>query len=431
MPARTHAGGNEVLFRTSLPELTSRAEVITKANLPHFYVTAFDFDDPTLMSGGVMEPLFSNGKVAVVREKPAYTSAVCCWPDPEKETHTVSFFGFYPGVPEMPGANLDNVSTATALDYKLTGFRVKEDIANQLDFVTAYTTGSMADNLFAGVTLPFFHQLSRIEINAYGAHKSCDIEIAGVRIGGIGVEGTFDFKPIEGAGEWTGTPTRGIVEYIYRNGDKVFVCGRKNPVGEDDAVSIMGSKYKDGNDNCAMLIPATYAKWDYASDRRNDKNQMYISVLLRVTDATLTAGVNPVEKQRFPYKDLSQGADALKIPVVYLAVNKTSGEVSSRLFKKDNVFYTDTIVPTAYTYPDTEEVREFGWAAIPIAATWAPGHIYTYTLDYTYGVGLLDPEVETSSPRAGDPVISDKVGLTYYVKEWKVGGGSEFPVPGS
>ncbi len=430
MPGHYEGENNRIVFRTSLSENATRADVLTKDNLPYFYVTAFDFEDPTLIKDGVMEPHFANEKVNVISGDKAYTSPKCCWPDQNKESHQVCFFGFYPGLPEISGTGLENTSTDNTVDYKLNRFRVAEDIADQVDFITAYTTGSMADNFFKGIILPFAHQLSRIEVKAYGEHKSCDIEIAGVRIGGIGVESTFDFKPIEGGGQWSGSPTRGIVEYIFREGDKIVSCGKNHPIKAGDAISIMGSKRADNN-NCAMIIPSTYNEWDYATDCHNSNKQMYISVLLRVTDATLTAGINPTEKQRYPYRDLSQGAQSLSIPIEYLAVNKATGEVITRLYKNGNNYYTDSKFNTLYTVDATEEVKEFGWAALPVKATWIPGYTYTYTLDYTHGVGLHDPEVTTTAPGAGEPVISDKVGITYTVKEWKNGGGNEFPVPGS
>ncbi len=48
-----------------------------------------------------------------------------------------------------------------------------------------------------------------------------------------------------------------------------------------------------------------------------------------------------------------------------------------------------------------------------------------------FGIGLHEPDIHTNAPKTGDPVISDKVGITYTVKEWNVGGGSEFVVPGT
>lgn len=435
MPGRTDAGDNRILFRASLPGLASRADLVTEENLQHFYVTAFD-NDETSMEDGKLKPLFGNEIIAVSGSDATYTSPYCCWPDVKKESHLISFFGFYPGLDKLDGAALSNTSLPGAVNYKLTGFRVADDIADQVDFITAYTSGTMATNLFSGVKLPFAHQLSRIEIRAYGAHESCDIEIAGVRIGGVGVEDTFSFGPVDGGGQWSGAPVRDSVSYVFRSGDKIVTCGKNHPIKKlEDAVSIMGSPRFDGKnqyENCAMLIPGKYAEWDFVGgDRRNSKNRMFISVLLRVTDATPTAGEKPADKQRFPYTDLSQGADAMKVPVVYLAVKKESGEVSTRLYKKNGNYYTDSECKTGYDHPSNEEIKAFGWAALPVDGDWAPGFIYTYLLDYTYGVGRLEPTVTTGSPGAGDPVISDRVGVDYTVKEWQPGGGSQFVVPGS
>ncbi len=431
IPYSIEGNRNRIVFRTSYTDLTTRAEIVTNDNLTHFNVTAFDFDDPSLMSDNVMQTMFANEKVTIDDYNKTYTSPNCFWPDQTKERHKVSFFGFYNGPADEDGTTLVNTSTAEALDYKLTGFRVAPDISDQIDFITAYTTGSMANNLFSGIMLPFSHQLSRIEVKAYGAHKSCDIEIAGIRIGGVGTEGTFDFKAMTGGGVWEDNPARGIVEYVFHDGDKIIECGRNHRIAVEDAVSIMGQKREDGNDNCAMLIPGAYAMWDFANDPRNNKNQMYISVLLRVTDATPTAGINPEEKQRYPYRDLSQGADALNVPVVYLAVDKATATVASRVYKNGDGYFSDAGFTVPYIVPDTMEIKEFGWAAIPVKVEWQPGKIYTYTLDYTLGVGIHDPEVSTVAPGAGDPVISDKVGFSYTVKEWNDGGGDEFVAPGS
>ncbi len=428
-----------IKFHTSMVEISSRANIITEANLPHFYVTAFDIDDPDkVLPSGLRDTLFFNQKITVTPGSDALVSPNCCWPDVNKETDRVAFFSFYPGLSDVPGAQLVNNSTASAIDCKLKDFSVEADIADQFDFITAYKMGKMADNLFSGVELSFAHQLSRIEIKAFGKHKSCDIEIAGVRIGGTGVKGTFDFKPVEGGGEWYGAPERGIVEYVYRNGDKIVTLGANKPVDSKNAVSVMGNRLADGNENCAMLIPAVYDKWEYDGDSRNRDNKMYISVLVRITDATPTAGIEPEEKQRYPYRDLVQGVNALKVPRVYFAVNKATGTISKQLYKKGEVYdindtnyYSDPKCTVSYTLQADEEVKEFGWASVPVTGNWEPGYIYTYMLDFTLGVGVHDPAVTTTTPGAGDPVISDRVNLNYSVKGWKPGGGNSFTVPGS
>ncbi len=418
--------GEPIMFKTSLPAVTSRALIRTERNLPYFHVTAFNPADPKLV-------LFDNELVTIQPGASKHFSLNCMWPAQGRESDVVTFFAYYPAL--NTGADLEDNTTVSGgnatFDYKLTGFRVEPQIAEQEDFVTAYTTGTTAENLFSGITLPFHHQLSRIEVKAWSANKSCDIEIAGVRIGGIGVEGTFAFMPTATGGEWYGAPTeRGTVEYIYGTDDVIVTLNNRESTS-DDAVSIMGHKNGD-DDNCAMIIPADYAKgWDFATDSCNADKNMYISVLLRVTDITPTAGKDPEEPQRFPYKDLSQGADAKDIPVVSLAVDKATGAITRRLYKSGDSYYTDEATTDLCTPLDTEEIKDFGWAALPVTGNLAPGNIYTYTLDYTSGVGLHDPEVETSSPAAGNPIISDKVGFTCTVKGWNDGGGEEFIVPGS
>ncbi len=421
--------GREIIFSTDFPYVESRAEILGNT-LPYFQVTAFNPSDSRLLSGGVLDTHFSNERINIEAGSDRHTSSACRWPDQGRETDELTFFAFYPELPS--GAKLVNNSSASVFDYKLQGFRVNAEIADQVDFVTACATGNMATNAFYPISLRFAHQLSRIEVNAWSAHKTCDIEIAGIRFGGIGVEGTFAFSNTETGGAWYGEPTeRGIVEYIFKPEDRIIsLLNSSTGVStnkEEGAVSIMGSKIGDDN-NCAMLIPSTYPKWDAEGDGRNAANKMYISVLLRITDVTVNAGIKPTEKQRFPYRDYAEGPQALDIPKVYMAVTK-DGVVSKRLYKKEDAYFTDSACKASYAVPANEEVKEFGWAAIPVSADWKPGNIYSYTLDYTSGVGLLDPEVTTTYPKAGEPVISGKVAVTYEVKPWRNGGGDEFVMP--
>ena len=413
-----------IIFRTSLPTLTSRAQIVTNDNLPHFYVSAFNLADPDLVSpAGQLKEYLSKERIINYAGQESLSSEKCLWPTPGKDDN-MAFFAFYPDLND--GAKLVNTTTLNGnnikIDYKLTDFRVAADIADQQDFITAYAPGAMEKDLHTGITLNFEHKLSRIELQAWGANKSCDIEIAGVRIGGIGVEGTFDFQPIDGGGQWVGDFGKGKVEYIYRRGDQIVSLDRTEGSARtaEAAVSIMGRKIGD-YDNCAMLLPATYVGWDFSADGQNKKNQMYVSVLLRVVDATPTDGKG---QQQYP----NYGSDALNLPKVYLAVDKATGKtVSTRLYKNDNGYFTDQALTSPYSLTDNEDVKEFGWAALPVTGEWKSGHIYTYPLDYTSGVGLHDPE----SPDAGKPIISDKIGVSVSVKDWQTKPSAGVVVPGS
>lgn len=413
-----------IAFKTSLPTVTSRGDAKTYDNLGCFYVTAFDHDESTKVVNGLLTPYFDHETITIDKTSYFQSSDKCIWPDPGKESHKMSFCAFSPEAAKL--GNFQNKSTATATDYKL-NFKVKPDIADQADFMTAYATGSMEDNLFSGITLDFVHQLAAVEVKVYGAHKSCDIEIAGVRLGWVAVgDYTFDFSTKEWL--YPETPDLGIVEYIYKSGDQIVKCGKNNNIASTAAKSIMG---KSSYAMILQLPPKNneipeYSQWDIEKDNRNTNKNLYISVLLRIIDATPFAGVQPKEKQRYPYRDLAQGTDALKkgIPRVYLAVN-ASGTVSTRLYKKvgdynenDKNYYTDSDCTVPYTLKAGEEVKEFGWASLPVTGKWQQGYIYTYTLDYTLGIGLHDPEVTTEKPKAGDPIISDIVGMNVSVKNW-------------
>ncbi len=434
IPGQIYDENRQIIFRTTLPVVTGRSEVVKTENLEYFNVTAFDPADPSKLVDDTFVPNFTDKCVKIDNSRKLYSSSECLWPEQGMENHNLTFLAYYPSRETLDAARFVNKSTSASIICELENIRIKKNIADQFDFITGKASGSMATNLFSGITLPFAHQLCQIEVKAYGAHKSCDIEIAGIRFGGVGVKGTFALKTDETAGEWDSTRTeKGIVEYIYDNGDTIVslpTASKSNAIAEiDNAISIMGAN-RNGKTGNAMLIPSTYAKWDAATDRRNTSSNMFISVLLRITDTT-PSSKDKADTQRYPYHDISQGADALKIPVVYLAVNKESGVVSTRLYKKNDNYYTDEACETAYTHPDNLEIKEFGWAALPVDGTLAPGYKYTYNLNYTFGIGLHDPEINTESPAAGDPVISDKVGFSCSVKEWKFGGGDKFDVPGS
>ena len=271
--------------------------------------------------------------------------------------------------------------------------------------------------MYTNIQLDFEHQLSRIEVNAKGENKSCKIEIAGVCIGGTYSKATFDFKPQPGAGDWILGDEKQTVQYIYAPGDKVVAISNTT-----SAVSIMGGT-QDGN--YAMLLPSDYTAWNHENDKTNAGQGLYLGVLLRVIDLK--------GKQQYPYTDTNQGPNALDIPRVYLAVGGDGTVMSGQLYKgNDGKYYTDSAMTTTYTLPQGSAVKEFGWSALPVAGDWKPGYYYTYTLDYTYGVGLHTPDVEPSNgPNAGDPIISDKVGLTVTVKEWQNGTSPTIIVPGS
>lgn len=108
--------------------------------------------------------------------------------------------------------------------------------------------------------------------------------------------------------------------------------------------------------------------------------------------------------------------------VIYLSIEKETGKVVKRVYrsKENHKYYTDPDFSEAYTLPGTEEIRNYGWVAVPLPLNlnkvrWKPGYQYSYTLDYSSGVGVHAPD----EPLPGYPIISKiLVGVTEDNQTW-------------
>ena len=427
---------SEILFFTSMPGVESRSDnVIDDNSIKNgFYVSAASLD--SLEANGRPTIRFKQEMVTHTEGMgDAFRSNNCRWPSNKgNKEGRLRFFAYYPSfknLSESAGLSEDYKEKGYfALEYNTTGtgtnakheywikkFKVNEDIAMHSDFVTATVDGSKTQNLYSGVQLKLQHQLSKITLEAYGSSESYDVEIAGVRIGGIATECDFNFEgtpprvfdyTLTRVGNWTDVnQKKGCVEYIFREGDFVVPVGKgRNNETYDKAVSIMG---KGGH---AMVIPYDYYVWTYNKNENKDNAQLYFSVLLRVKER-----LTPQKTLLYPY---IEGADikpstnppttAAKMNVVYLSVETATGKVMKRVYKSGKNFYTkpDCSAASLYVVPATEDVRNYGWAAaVPSTGVdpqmrWNPGFQYFYRLNYTAGVGVQDP----ADALPGKPIIS-------------------------
>lgn len=232
-------------------------------------------------------------------------------------------------------------------------------------------------------------------------------------------------------GQWgiSKDPQRLPVEYIYGNGDEIYRMGSYNNLtgGQvitspahttpDNALSIMG---KGGN---AMVLPTKNGPWagednpwiapKYSAqtgevgDPYPDKNanpwsadnvaegDMYFSILIRVT--LKPKGSELTTQQIYPY------GNNTNMNVIFLEKEKNSNKIIGRLPSK-----------TA-TIGANNEIVEFGWASVPVGVNWERGKKYIYTLDFTNGVGVQDPE----DPRPGAPIIGDGIKFSVSVVGWE------------
>lgn len=412
-----------IVFKASLPEVSTRATELKSTTVNNITVSSFTAGTSSVMSY-FLDKEFTRDNIT---GKFMSFDPKCVWPN---NGDILKFVAFAPSSEDMRKASKSDNSTflLTTLtegeeltaDYKLTSFRVASDIASEIDFVTAIDSGNLEDNEEDGVTLKFQHQLSRIQINAWGASQSYDIEIAGVRIGGVATGGDFCFTPEAGstgaskAGQWESV-TRGSVEYIFQKDDVIVTLDKTegSPLSANTAVSIMGKKIggETGYDNSAMVIPAQNTAWTYKDNASNGDNHtdgMYFSILMRVTDTT------PYETNGnivYPYNNEDENSE-----VIYLAVDQdTKKTVKARLYKQGEDYYTDPLFTNKYEMAyNNAEVKAFGWAAMPVGGNWEPGYVYSYTLNYTNGVGLRDPK----DSKPGEPIISDKVLVNVEMDEW-------------
>lgn len=358
-------------------------------------------------------------------------------------TNAIQFFNLCLDNVPLDPINQENSTFAGVQLYKgfkLGRFYVATDISKQVDFITAHIaapTPEKEDDADLGVELKFHHQLANVELRAFSGNKDFNIEIAGVRLGrpytGSAI---FNFCDADGnvsnidGGQWgiSKNPQRLPVEYIYGEGDEIYRMGIFNNLSGGQVVTtpahtsaasagtIMG---KGGN---AMVLPTKNGKWagednpwiaskysaftgngeDPYPDRNPkpwsadnvEEGDMYFSILLRVT--TKPEGSEVSTPQIYPY------GNNTTMNVVYLEKEKSTNKIVGRVPSK-----------TSSCGPDNEIV-EFGWASVPVGVNWERGNKYIYTLDFTNGVGIQDPE----DPKPGTPIIGSGITFSVSVVGW-------------
>ena len=89
--------------------------------------------------------------------------------------------------------------------------------------------------------------------------------------------------------------------------------------------------------------------------------------------------------------------------VVYLEKEKNSQKIIGQVPSKTTAVGANN------------EIVEFGWAAVPVGVNWERGKKYIYTLDFSNGVGIQDPE----DPKPGTPIIGGGIKFTVSVENWE------------
>lgn len=352
-----------ITFQTNLSDVNStRGTQLTNTDFKSFKVSAYfgaDASGATYFTGTTFTRQGTSNKFT---SSPGYV-----WP--------ATNMAFYAWLNESSSCT----HSIGAANYTLSGFKVSNNIANHSDFVTAYTKTTFANfenDEANGVKLVFNHRLSQIAIKACSNSNKYSVEVAGVRLGNVPIEGTFNFTgttAADGTNTYWSDTNKGVVEYMYGSGESIVTLG-------SEAVSIM----KNGGN--AMVIPTgSIAAWNPTVSPIAADGGTYISVLIRVTTT--------VEDGRVVQLYPAPGLDS-----------------------------KDQVVPVSFGG------KEFAWAAVPINVTWEPGKYYTYTLNYSSGVGIRDPK-EPKHP--GDPILGGDVTTTVTLNDWEVVENETIPVPGT
>lgn len=421
----------KIYFKTSLNDLVSRADDMTLDRLESFQVTCFNTGDIKKDADDFLSPYFEDATF-IRRLSPSTGVTYVSSPDegprawPEKGG-LLKFFAFSPSrtvMATLSGAdrryyfNLINTSTETdskvSTAYRLGPVRVSADISKQFDLVTAEASGERWKDFNNGVELAFRHQLSQVELKAWGGGGDFNYEIAGVRLGNPVVEGTFIFCDDADpslAGQWepAEVTTKGAVEYLYRGtpdtadngdtpqaGDHIYYINVNEHHTLESAESIMGLG------GCAMVVPTVNNRWEGLADPDIDADhyrtdKMYFSILMRVINSKTGKQVYPYTDDKYP-----------GMTIVHYAVDR-KGTIVTRVYPRaaDGVFFTDPGLKNPYVAADGEKIREYGWAAVPVDVNWSAGKRYVYTLNYVDGIGIHDPgDPAPGTPIAGKEQIS-------------------------
>lgn len=237
------AKGDAINFRTSVG-LNTRASQFGTTDLERvnkLYVTTFKADGSELF------------------EEKEYSKGADGWTGGQywgKET-SLNFYLTYPKLSEWKeGAKL------TRDNKTITGFTVKDAVADQIDFVAAQTTAQKATS----VAVELQHVLAQIQINAKSDNTNYKYKVRGIRIHNAYSTGDIDLSNQN----WSNWSAAKNYEVTFTN--PVILNGT--------AQSIMGDA---GN---AMLLPQTVEAWngtDKSDDTVTPVKGSYISVYVNIT----------------------------------------------------------------------------------------------------------------------------------------------------
>ncbi len=255
------AKGDGISFRTVAGLNTRGAETTTvSVQTSGVYVTTFKTD------GSVMYP------------ETKYTHNGGIWSGGQfwEQEAALNFYLTYPAVKTW---NVDkNFNLATG--KKITGFKVEDQIKDQVDYVFDYVGSTKTND---AIPAHLNHILSQIEIKAKSSNTLYSYEITGVRIGKVHNTGDFTFPTTVGEDN---AQKFGSFDNLSGTQKYEYLIDAPVNLTTDGTVSTLKV---DAIGN-AMLIPQSLTAWNGTDDGINTSNNQYLSIKVKVTK---TGETNP------------------------------------------------------------------------------------------------------------------------------------------
>lgn len=240
--------GNAIDFRASMGDDTRATETVL-GNLAEFNVTA-------LMGA---DNYFTN--ILFKKDGSSFKSDTeYLWPG----TNTLDFYAYAP-------TSLSNLVTIDGTTQTIAGFSPATTVADQIDLITAYNTGSKADEA-TGVSLVFKHALCQIDIKAFTNSEVYNFDVKGVKISTVNSKGSLNMN-------------KGGINWSYDTSDATLKGDYEINLANEIRLTnqATGIAATEADDAKIMILPQQLTKWEHKTDANNSNNGAFLAVLLKIT----------------------------------------------------------------------------------------------------------------------------------------------------
>lgn len=277
-----------------------------------------------------------------------------------------TFMAFATGKDDMGGLN----PTVGKTSITLANYTPDKDPSKHMDLLAAQATGDITQNGTTGVPLTFEHILSQIQIKVKSENQDVKYVIRGVRISNVNGTGNYTYTPAspDQKHSWT---VNTAAQYVSDQGIDIRLDGT-----DKTAKDLLAGNLS------AMLLPQNVTAWD---------------------------GIVPA------------GPDA-----TFAQVNGSYISLLIHIQKKAKNGQWVQVYPK-----EAANDTECGWTAVAIPALkWENGKKYIYTLDLTFGAGVVDPvqpnpdgstvvKPGDKDPDMGGEILGKEIYFKVDVKTWE------------